>query len=70
VLGHGQAGPLTDLMTAPLAAAGIKVLRDGRTVPNSELPDVQLGFYQEHPDVVTRTLFRTADRMQKLDLPR
>ena len=43
---------------------------DGRTVPNSELLDVQLGFYRDRPDVVARTLFRAADRMHKLGLPR
>jgi Polysaccharide biosynthesis enzyme WcbI len=41
---------------------------DGRTVPNSELLDVQLGFYREHPDVVARTLSRAADRMHQLGL--
>ena len=54
----------------PAETTAAEWIIDGRTVPNSELLDVQLGFYRERPDVVTRTLFRAADRMHKLVLQR
>ena len=53
----------------PAEATATEWIIDGRTVPNAELLDVQLGFYREHPDVVTRTQFRAADRMHKLGFP-
>jgi Polysaccharide biosynthesis enzyme WcbI len=54
----------------PAEGTATEWIIDGHTVPNSQLLEVQLAFYRERPDVVTRTLFRAADRMQKLGLPR
>ena len=54
----------------PTAGTATEWVIDGRRVPNPELLDVQLEFYRQRPDVVSRTLFRAADRMAQLGLPR
>ena len=53
----------------PAEGTATEWIIDGGAVPNADLLDVQLGFYREHPDVVTRTLFRAANRMRTLGLP-
>ena len=54
----------------PTAGTATEWVIDGRRVPNPDLLDVQLEFYRQRPDVVSRTLFRAADRMAQLGLPR
>ena len=59
---------VADALGWPAEGTATEWIIDGRTVPNAELLDVQLGFYRERPDVVARTLHRAAGRMQKLGL--
>lgn len=54
----------------PTGSTATEWVIDGERVPNAELFDVQLGFYRQRPDVVSRTLFRAADRMDELGLTR
>ena len=50
----------------PTGDSATEWIIDGQRVPNEELLDVQLEFYRQRPDVVSRTLFRAARRMAQL----